>query len=236
MNYERNELIAQLADEYVIGTLRGGARKRFEKMLVSNETARGAVRRAEDQMLGLSLALPLAQPAATTFESIAGRVGLSAGTPTTAAPVRRAPPSSWRMALAAGVAMLALGIAWVVSNRTEPATAVANLATAEGAVLWSLEAYEADARLDIKVTGVVRPEPGRSYELWALPEGGAPVSLGLLPEGGQVSRDLTPTQRDALRLASKVAVSLEPDGGSRTGAPTGPVLYVAEVRANPKPS
>src|SRR5262249_5255927 len=73
------------------------------------------------------------------------------------------------------------------------------------------------------------PQPGKSYELWALPDNGAaPVSLGLIPAVGAIDRDLTDAQRAALRGASKVAVSLEPEGGSTTGAPTGPVLIVAD--------
>jgi anti-sigma-K factor RskA len=74
-------------------------------------------------------------------------------------------------------------------------------------------------------------QPGRDYELWALPEGGAPVSLGLMPESGEAERELSAAQRTALSSASKVAVSLEPEGGSATGAPTGPVLYVAALRS-----
>ena len=77
--------------------------------------------------------------------------------------------------------------------------------------------------------GGARPQSGKSFELWALPDnGGAPVSLGLMPESGRLDRELTDAQRAALRGASKVAVSLEPTGGSPTGAPTGPVLFVAD--------
>jgi anti-sigma-K factor RskA len=72
-------------------------------------------------------------------------------------------------------------------------------------------------------------QAGKSYELWALPDNGsAPVSLGVIPAVGEIDRELTDAQRAALRGASKVAVSLEPEGGSATGAPTGPVLFVAE--------
>jgi anti-sigma-K factor RskA len=78
-------------------------------------------------------------------------------------------------------------------------------------------------------SNAVQPQSGRSFELWALPDGGAPVSLGLLPAAGSVSRELSAAQRAALQSATKVAVSLEPAGGSRTGAPTGPVLYVAPL-------
>ena len=73
---------------------------------------------------------------------------------------------------------------------------------------------------------------GRSYELWALPRGGgAPVSLGLLPAAGSAERPLSERQRTALLAADKVAVSVEPAGGSPTGSPTGPIVIVTNVAA-----
>jgi anti-sigma-K factor RskA len=45
------------------------------------------------------------------------------------------------------------------------------------------------------------------------------VSLGLLPHSGDEQRVLTATQRDALARSKQIAVSLEPEGGSKTGAP-----------------
>ena len=39
----------------------------------------------------------------------------------------------------------------------------------------------------------------------------------------------TPVQQAALGQSKQIAVSLEPEGGSPTGAPTGPVLLVAPL-------
>ena len=54
--------------------------------------------------------------------------------------------------------------------------------------MWTVATYVDRARLSVEVTGAVKPEPGRDYELWALPEGGAPVSLGLMPRAGKLQR------------------------------------------------
>jgi anti-sigma-K factor RskA len=233
MKYDSHELLARLADAYVLGTLRGRARARFANVVMSNETARASVRRAEDQMLALSLALEPVQPAAGTWTAIAREVGIIESTTTTDS---RAARSTWRMALAAALALFAIGIAWVVIDRPGQPTAIANLATERGAPLWNVATFKDGTRLSVQVAGDVQSEPGHSYELWALPAGGTPVSLGLLPEGGELTRDLTAAQAEALRRSPKVAVSLEPRGGSRTGAPTGPVLYVADLQGNPTPS
>ena len=62
-------------------------------------------------------------------------------------------------------------------------------------------------------------DPSHGESPQALPEGGAPVSLGLMPHTGDHKRVLTATQRDALARSRQIAVSLEAEGGSTTGAP-----------------
>jgi len=229
MNYTDNPgLVASLADAYVVGTLSGPARRRFERLCTAEETARAALRVAEDRLVGLSLALGAIEPAAETWLRIIAQIEAGQARP---ARSRIFPASTtWRMAIAAAVATLALGIGWLISHQPARPTALANIAAAGGAQLWALDVFGDRDRLSARVTGAVTREPGHSYELWALPEGGAPVSLGLLPETGAVDRTLTHIQQAAIRSSTKVAVSLEPVGGSRTGAPTGPVLYVAELK------
>jgi len=235
MNYDSRELLARLADEYVLGTLRGKARVRFERVMLSNETARQDVRRAEERLLALSEALTPVQPAPETWDAIARRIGERGAVQREGLRQRRA-RSKWRMALAAAVTLFAIGITWLVIERAEPPTAMARLATVGGAPLWNVTTYEDGARLRVDVTGTVKVEPGRDYELWALPAGSAPVSLGVITAVGHQTRDLTLIQQAALRTSAQVAVSLEPRGGSSTGAPTGPVLYVADLRTRQTPT
>ncbi len=72
----------------------------------------------------------------------------------------------------------------------------------------------------IAVRRVATPAPpDKSYELWAVASGAAPKSLGLV-ENASLSRPL-PVAPKGLTLA----ISLEPKGGSPTGAPTGPVVF-----------
>jgi len=98
--------------------------------------------------------------------------------------------------------------------------------------VWRLERRLPLAALTIEVVGTVPPAAGKSYELWALPRGGAaPVSLGLLPAAGRAERTLSEPQRLALLAADKVAVSVEPLGGSPTASPTGPIVIVTNVPA-----
>jgi len=84
------------------------------------------------------------------------------------------------------------------------------------------------------------PETGRSYELWLIPSrSSAPRSLGVVGNDEFTQRTLPGNvDLDTLRAAT-YAVSLEPSGGSPSGAPTGPVLFtgkaVESLPASPPP-
>ena len=64
----------------------------------------------------------------------------------------------------------------------------------------------------------------RSLELWAVPTQGAPRSLGVLPGGSGV----VALRGKVLAGADTLAVTIEPAGGSPTGAPTGPIVYAGK--------
>lgn len=66
---------------------------------------------------------------------------------------------------------------------------------------------------------------GRSYELWLVTEAAPPESLGVIRADGLEARALdAPTRAALLGGRGALAVSLEPQGGSPTGAPTGPIV------------
>ncbi len=74
------------------------------------------------------------------------------------------------------------------------------------------------------------PETGRSYELWVISgRSPSPRSLGVVGNDEFTQRAL-PGNFDAATLrAASYAVSLEPAGGSTTGAPTGPILFTGKA-------
>lgn len=72
--------------------------------------------------------------------------------------------------------------------------------------------------------------PGRSHQLWVVPPSGAPVSLGLLE--GTAPRRIVLADDLAASFAGvpTIAISSEQPGGSRTGAPVGPVIASGKLR------
>jgi anti-sigma-K factor RskA len=231
MKHDNPKLIDALAAEYVLGTLSGRARRRFERWRSREWHVERRVQAWEERLSGLALRLPPMRPSPHVWSQIEGRIGAKgAGPQTTPPPRQRAAPLQ---AIAAGVVLLVVLVGgffmyrWMLGPELLPmATLTAQNAT-EAA--WTLSADEDLRHLRARAGAGATAQAGKSYELWALPDSGAaPVSLGVIPAVGEIDRELTDAQRAALRGASKVAVSLEPEGGSTTGAPTGPVLFVAE--------
>ncbi len=219
MKRDEPENLDMLAAEYVLGTLAGRARRSFERRLSREPFVVARVRAWEDRFALLALRLAPVAPLPATWESIARRTAGGPGF------------GRWRALAAAAAAIAVLGFGWVVWQELQPrepqATAV--VATEAGAQLWRV-AYAADGEsIEVEAVGRVEYPAERSRELWALPADAAPVSLGLMPARGEAHLALDDRQRAALALATNVAVSDEPAGGSPTGAPTGAVLYVAPL-------
>jgi anti-sigma-K factor RskA len=74
------------------------------------------------------------------------------------------------------------------------------------------------------------PESGRSYQLWLISNKNAsPRSLGLVGGEEFTTRPLPAGFDVATVRSADYAVSLEPAGGSPTGAPTGPILFTGKM-------
>ena len=140
----------------------------------------------------------------------------------------------WRTWAAAATAALALGIGFQMLRQAPEAPLpfeIAQLAGKANVSRVSAKLSRDGRTLELRAARAVVAGPAQSYELWLLPaEGGAPISLAVL--GSLDARfALPPAQVGRLRTGAKLAVSVEPAGGSPTGAPSGPVILVGEINA-----
>lgn len=245
MNYLKEELLERLAGEYVAGTLRGPARRRFEGLLAGNIPARLAVRRWEQRLIGMSLRLKPVQPSPNVWQQIEKRVAPTHTAPATPATAIAAPaPAPVRLwqSLAAGIAVIAVTLGIVLATRPpeiqvevqvkkQPVVSEHTAVVADNtAPIWVVNAYPQLNEIRVTALRSVELASDRSFELWMLPDAGtAPVSLGVLPTSGAAVLPLTAAKLQTLTASSKIAVSVEPAGGSPTGAPTGPIPYAAAL-------
>jgi anti-sigma-K factor RskA len=224
MKSGNRELVDRLAAEYVLGTLRGRARRRFERWLVSPQVGE-IVKGWEERLAGLEPRLDKVTPPSTVWRGIENRLEL-----------RRRPATRW-LAIAASLLFFAvIGFYAIRKPPAPPALAATHRALIQEnaqTIYWSVELLGDNQELAVHVQTAHELEAGKALELWVLPapdvNNGQPVSLGLLPTRGAERRVLTAAQRAALVGARQLAVSLEPAGGSPTGLPTGPVLHVAAL-------
>ncbi len=222
MNLMNGELPDRLAAEYVLGTLTGGARRRFDTLLPAHPALRRAVSDWESRLLPMALKVEVVQPDARVWRSIESQLGWSA-------PVAATPASPWRLrfwqlfATAATVAAVVLGTVPRHAPTEAPMIVVLHATKGSEAIVAGLSPDR--RQLTIQPLQKVALTSDQSLELWALKKDGPPASLGVI-----AADKLTAVSPKSLPKDTKgLAVSLEPLGGSPTGAPTGPVLFVGEL-------
>lgn len=233
MDYARPDRAEALAAEYVAGTLRGPARRRFESLLPSHPTLRAAVQSWEDRLMPLTGALPEVPPPPRVWRKLEQRLWPQAQT------VREPwwrQLFVWRAASGtAFAAVLALALVMANPSPTQPPVVVVLQGTGDGGVAAG-SAFVASvsgdgAALVTRPIMQVSAQANRAFELWSVPPQGAPKSLGLIKADGVTLLDRKKLPASLLRGGTAaLAVSLEPPGGSPTGAPTGPVVYAGKLQ------
>lgn len=108
----------------------------------------------------------------------------------------------------------------------EPILASTRMQASDGQVMFVVTLDTASKRVIVTPIGG-DGAPGHSHELWLLPEGGAPVSLGVMPSESTAAMPAI----SGLEVGSALAISVEPEGGSPTGQPTGAVVAQGELTA-----
>jgi anti-sigma-K factor RskA len=245
MKYQNAKLRRMLAAEYVLGLLRGPARRRFEKLAAQDAGLLAEQRFWEIRLAELGQTVAPVEPPEKVWIGLSHRIGLV--DPAKVVPLRKpaAEPraaSPWRVGagIAAAIAVV-FGVA--ITQRVKPVTSapppvaqtappvvsvptyVALLKMPDSSMQWTVSLNTAAGRMSVNASGEVPAAvSGHSVELWWISPSG-PVALGVLPVSGSGVMPLPKELADASGVT--LAVSLEPQGGSPTGQPTGPVLTSA---------
>ncbi|ARD45221.1 anti-sigma factor [Colwellia sp. PAMC 21821] len=229
MNYQAENLKNALAAEYVLGTLRGPARQRFQKLMMQYPPISEATTTWEQHLNALGQKIPPVTPDESVWQRIEQQLGF-ANEPakSNVVPITKAKPKVWQgIAGLASAAALVLAVLLVnIEPTTSPdAQQLALVNNEQTELLWALEI--GTDTIDIQATKSLVAQANADYELWIVAaDGRAPISLGLLPKTGKL-RLSKPELFDQIEIAA-LAVSLEPLGGSPNGSPT-TVLYTSKL-------
>jgi len=200
-----------LAAEYVLGVLALPDRVAVETRMKNDTAFAARVSAWEQRLAGLNDDYEEA-PAPDLLPKIEARLF-----PTQTKPKR--PLLGW---LAGALTAAAVAVAAVVLLLpAPPAPVIATLGEADASLRFEAR-FDGAAITVTRVTGTAAPE-GQVQEVWIIAPDAAPVSLGLLE-----AESLTVPYPEA-PVGWTLAVSLEPAGGSPTGAPTGPVLAAGTI-------
>lgn len=220
-----------LAGEYALGVLTGEDLLRARELEATDLSFRANVARWTGTFAHLLGEVAQVEPPPQLWARIAGSIG-STGARGNVVSLRRK-LNFWRGS-AVGMTGLAACLALFLLVRppaTSPAPTVQASAAPMVAVLGDeqeakvVASWDPDRRqLILAVSGKLSGDPAHSHELWVIPAGGKPVSLGTLPGADQSHVTLAEAIAQLLREGATIAISVEPRGGSPTGAPTGPVV------------
>jgi anti-sigma-K factor RskA len=213
-----------LAGTYALGVLDRAESAEVEAAMATDPTLRAAVADWEARLAPLASVVPPVAPPPDLWVRIVASAGL--GAMASRDPLLRRTWRStpfWRATTAAALAMAAAFAAVAFLHGPTPAERlVAALGPPGAPAAVFMAEVQPDGHVLIRPLGPVNAVASdKDLELWALPAGATrPVSLGVLPP---IGRNLP--ARELLAANTQLMISLEPLGGSRTGAPTGPVLW-----------
>jgi anti-sigma-K factor RskA len=205
MNLRGKEILRdRLAAEYVLGTLRGRARRRFEGLMHDDAALRRTVAEWRDRIGAMAEFVPPVAPRSQVWR--AGTLGY------------------WTLGVTSSM-VAALLLVTVMQERSEPSFSdIATLTDAQSRTALVVLADREREQLTVRLVDAQPVGAEQVLQLWAVPQQGKPRSLGVLGKGRALSLPLT---RQALGAdVALLAVSLEPKGGSPDpNGPSGPILY-----------
>jgi anti-sigma-K factor RskA len=217
------------AAEYVLGTLPLEERLAFEVALADDPVLRQAVAQwsARLQPLADSVA-PVTPPAALRARLLAG---IAPPLPPGRRPFNMIRWLAWTFGLSALAGAAAIALVFVFTPRPQEVGGYALLHRTDSAA-HDVVAFQIDKqRRDMVIlANAVAPQAGHDYELWVLPPGKPPLSLGVVKAGAREERALPAAAAGDMTDFANLAITVEPLGGSPSGAPTGPIVFVGMVR------
>jgi anti-sigma-K factor RskA len=225
MNIRNNPALReQLAAEYALGTLRGGARRRFERWLATDAALRTAVASWQARIVPMTEWSPAVEPPARTWDGIERRLGFARPVPWWRFWEQGGARLWGSLAVGAGAAAAVLAVVLAGRPQEPQLQQVATLLDDKAQTALVVAADARRARIDVRVADNVKVPDDRTLQLWAITTAGKTRSLGILPDNRHASLRLD--QRAVGPDVMLLAISLEPKGGSpNPEAPTGPVLY-----------
>lgn len=223
-----------VAAEYVLGVLAANERSQAAARIDSEPGFARLVDRWEVHLAPLASAYAEVTPPETVKPAIDRRLfteAIPASRPVTS-PSLWSSLAFWRGLAAVAVAALAIYVAvpYIAPPAVTPQERMVASLAADGSDVKYMIMYDEKAG-EIGLSHVAGERgQGKDFELWMIEGSNAPVSMGVIPAGTTMKMPVKDDLRQKLAAGAVLAISLEPQGGSPTGLPTGPVVAAGDLR------
>ncbi|MBA4177870.1 MAG: hypothetical protein C0505_15140 [Leptothrix sp. (in: Bacteria)] len=237
MNLLRPERLQALAREYALGSMQGGARRRFERLLHENASARREVVAWQERFATLAEAVPPMTPRERVWQGLEQRLGLQrAETRPTPWWQRWLAPRALGgllvgalMATVVGTLVLQANPGWIGHETLRerlPPSYVGLLSNAAGEPAVLLSSRRQARVLTAKLLLPLAPPAGSEAVLWAYPKGGGqPFRVGTIAAStGSTRLPLADTSEKLFSSVDRLSISLEATGSTPAAPSAEPVL------------
>ena len=219
-----------LAAEYALGILEGEELVEARGLMTSDAEFARAVEEWNERLAPLFDQMGEEEPPETVWQRV--KAAIDADRSGDVVELKRR-IGWWKTATAAASAVAASLALVVAYDATRPLPSVespigsdmmaASLMSEDKAMMMT--ATWEPAKKSLMVTpGNMAPEPGRSHQLWLIPADGKPRSLGLVTDAKPHRMAVDQAMAPMFAEAATLAISVEPEGGSRGPGPTGPMI------------
>lgn len=238
MKYTDSKLLDELAAQYVLGTLRGQARSRFESVMATNSEAKSLVKEWEYRLSPMNESIEPVAPPVELLGSIQRRLGHEADVQQEAKTFWQG-LSFWRgWGIASTVFSMAL-LAVVLVRQPETVylqpngDMVAVVNTPQDQPLWMVRCDMKTEKVMVKAWNKNIPKASNGkYKLWLVSENGGKkvLSLGELPMNGEMEMPM-PGAMAKWQGNKVMAVTIEPMDSKDTDDMKGEMMFKAPLVA-----
>ncbi|MGF7159219.1 anti-sigma-K factor RskA [Rhodoligotrophos appendicifer] len=231
----------RLASEYVLGLLEAEENRQCDRLMAEDREFAAMVEAWRDRLRELDETAAPAEADAGLWQRIASGLESSPRLHATATPaaetrsVRRSFSDFWdSLVLWRGIGMAATAIAlvlavsapWLSSDAQRPSSVA--ILMGEGDRPAAIVNAFADGRIELVPIQTIDVPEGKSLQVWTLWNRSlGPVSIGLLDR--MRGTDLSVGGLPAPTENQLYEITLEPEGGSPIGRPTGPILMKGNI-------
>jgi len=227
LRYQDPKLQDLLASNYVMGTLRGQARKRFETLFREDEAIAQRVRQWEEKLQPVHTITESVAPKKNTWAKISGAISQTSNQMVEALMSRL---RFYKFLSAFAVAFsLVMGVFTFLSVTTvdsqEKINYVAVLKSEADQPMMVATLKKTGRSLALDLLQKPKIEQENDIQLWTISkEDGSYKSLGIINVEKRVELQLTKPEWGMIKDAEYLIVSVENKGGSTTGLPSSKVI------------